>query len=293
MGKERAALALAIERIARGDDLIARRIAGGNHPDVRVFRPREDGIHNIQVEFVRSEILPFTQFAPFEADSAFVIFPEADVSFPVHKPESANALLKTLEEPRPNLHFILLAERPHRLLTTIRSRCQPLRFVPLGSTDLDAILTAEGIADTVRGPAIALARGRADRALELARSGDIEAVFERALDAHMTLGNARPGELLKVSERVAKLNEDAQGLELEALALLYRDLALTAIGASGASGEGLAFRKQRAQLGSTAKGQDPRKMAARESAIRRSLETLGRNANAQVVLDALMFELAR
>src|SRR5262245_25069601 len=51
------------------------RIRAGNHPDVRVFRSRDEGDRNLQVELIRSELLPFTKFAPFEAEAACVIFP--------------------------------------------------------------------------------------------------------------------------------------------------------------------------------------------------------------------------
>jgi DNA polymerase-3 subunit delta' len=95
------------------------RIAQGTHPDVRVFAPRDEGHRNLQVETLREEVLPFTRFAPFEAARAFLIFPEADVSFPEHHAEAANALLKTLEEPRAQVHFVLTSDRPERLLPTI------------------------------------------------------------------------------------------------------------------------------------------------------------------------------
>ena len=115
-------MALATDVVAQGDEQTAKRIAEDKHPDVRVFRPREDGKRNIKVEHLRSEILPLAQYAPFEASATFFIFPQADVSLPDIQPESANALLKTLEEPKRNVHFILLSERSDRLLTTIRSR---------------------------------------------------------------------------------------------------------------------------------------------------------------------------
>ena len=41
---------------------------------------------------------------------------------------AANKLLKTLEEPPPFAHLILLTARPADLLPTIASRCQPVRF---------------------------------------------------------------------------------------------------------------------------------------------------------------------
>lgn len=56
---------------------------------------------------------------------------------------SANALLKLLEEPPQRALFILIANRPGSLLPTIRSRCRALAFKPLPS---DAVATAlEGL----------------------------------------------------------------------------------------------------------------------------------------------------
>ena len=42
--------------------------------------------------------------------------------------EAAAAILKTLEEPPPGVVFILLAERPDKILLTIQSRCQKITF---------------------------------------------------------------------------------------------------------------------------------------------------------------------
>jgi DNA polymerase-3 subunit delta' len=48
------------------------------------------------------------------------------------QPASANALLKTLEEPPPRTLIALVSDRPARLLATLRSRCRrlPLRTPP-------------------------------------------------------------------------------------------------------------------------------------------------------------------
>jgi DNA polymerase-3 subunit delta' len=52
--------------------------------------------------------------------------------------ESANAFLKTLEEPPAHTTLLLLTTRPHALLPTIRSRCQLFRFSsPGASTPVD------------------------------------------------------------------------------------------------------------------------------------------------------------
>lgn len=290
VGKEKTALALASELVAAGDPSILERIAHGAHPDVRVFRPRDEGNRNLQVELVRNEILPFTQFAPFEARCAFLIFPEADVSFPESHPEAANALLKTIEEPRPNLHFLLLAERPHRLLRTIRSRCQPLRFARLSAVDLEAILAEAGIASEARAVAIALAGGRADRALALARSEGVDALFERALALHTLSLRTKPGSFIRESERLSKLDEADLALELEAFALVERDLLVLAVDEGGGRP---VFSHKAETLRHEGRGARPTTLAGREAVIRRTIEGLESNANVQSMLDAMFFELAR
>ena len=59
-------------------------------------------------------------------------------------PAAANALLKLLEEPPPNVTLFLIAHQPARLLPTIRSRCRELRLAPLGPQDLADALTQAG-----------------------------------------------------------------------------------------------------------------------------------------------------
>ena len=49
--------------------------------------------------------------------------------------KAANALLKTLEEPGNGL-LVLISERPERLLSTIRSRCQQIPFFRLSNENI-------------------------------------------------------------------------------------------------------------------------------------------------------------
>jgi DNA polymerase III subunit delta' len=59
-------------------------------------------------------------------------------------PAAANALLKLLEEPPPNVTLFLIAHQPARLLPTIRSRCRELRLTSLSPQDLADALTQAG-----------------------------------------------------------------------------------------------------------------------------------------------------
>jgi DNA polymerase-3 subunit delta' len=57
----------------------------------------------------------------------------------------ANALLKTLEEPANYNTFILISDRAHSLLDTIRSRCQTVRFSSLDPQIVAQMLESEGL----------------------------------------------------------------------------------------------------------------------------------------------------
>ena len=58
--------------------------------------------------------------------------------------EAANALLKTLEEPPPGSILFLLTPSADAILPTIRSRCQPVTFAPLGDDDVVNLMLALG-----------------------------------------------------------------------------------------------------------------------------------------------------
>lgn len=57
--------------------------------------------------------------------------------------QAANALLKSIEEPPPGVHFIFLTPSPSLLLSTIRSRSQVVRFGPLLDSEVEEVLRAK------------------------------------------------------------------------------------------------------------------------------------------------------
>lgn len=292
VGKEMAALALAAATVCNDaqtracDCDVCRRIYAGQHPDVRVVRPRDEGDRNLKVEQVREVILPFTKFAPFEARAAFVIFPEADVSFPVKHADSANVLLKTLEEPRKNVHFVFLSERPDRLLPTVRSRSQRVRFRALPPVVINQILDAHSVPVEVRGPAISLAAGQADRALALCAEGRAERLLEFSLRVDDALQHGAPGTLLDLSEELAR--SDDLPMLLSALALFYRDLGAVALGVGAQS---LGFQHAAPTLIERAQLATAQRFASRVQRIHQTFEELQRNANPELAINALLFGL--
>jgi len=95
------------------------------------------------------------------------------------RPESANALLKTLEEPPPKSLMVLVTSQPEALLPTILSRCQFLKFPPLLPEDIQPALQDRDIDEA---KAIAVARscgGNVRRAFEMI-DGDLATLQDRA-----------------------------------------------------------------------------------------------------------------
>jgi len=273
-------------RVCEGTCDMCRRLLAGTHPDFRVFGPRDEGNRNIQVEVLRGEILPIAQFAPFEAPAAMLLFPDADVSFPPNHPEAANALLKTLEEPRERVHFVLLSSRPERLLPTIRSRCQSVRFHRLPPSVIERILSEHGVLEDHWPLAVALADGRADVALELAASGTAEQVLGAAMRVDAAVTSGGPGALVTLAEELAR--DDGLERALLALATFYRDVAACSLGADP---HRLVLRHQVEAVEQRAATLSAADAAARVELLHRTIDSFERNANRQLALDALLFEL--
>ncbi len=61
--------------------------------------------------------------------------------------ESANALLKMLEEPPAGMIFLLVSHQPQRLLPTIRSRCHKITMTLPSRSEVKVWLAAQGVAD--------------------------------------------------------------------------------------------------------------------------------------------------
>lgn len=114
-----------------------RRIADGNHPDVRVIEPLS-GKKEISIAQIR-ELERELNFRSFTGNRKVAIIDPATLM----NLSSQNALLKTLEEPPPDCLIILLAANGGALLPTLRSRCLRLSFAPLARADVALYLQSQ------------------------------------------------------------------------------------------------------------------------------------------------------
>ena len=102
---------------------------------------------------------------------------------------TANALLKTLEEPPGDVRFVLATEAAHQLLPTIRSRCLGHTMVWPQEAEMLQWLAAQGVAPDAAGAYLRAAGGRPADALALAQAGRSPEAWSR-LPRAMARGDA-------------------------------------------------------------------------------------------------------
>ncbi len=170
-GKREAAKAFAAEILALGQTdsgEIRRRALAGVHPDLAWIEPR--GAHGILVSDIREHLIAAVWRRPFEAARSVYVVEQAELM----NREAANALLKTLEEPPPYAHIVLISNVPGRLPETVRSRCQPVRFGPLPWELVAEGLVVDGVPQDQAEACARISAGDANLARRLAsESGDL------------------------------------------------------------------------------------------------------------------------
>jgi len=132
---------------------------------------------------------------------------------------TANALLKTLEEPPGDVRFVLATEASHMLLPTIRSRCLAHTMKWPEPDEAMPWLQAQGVPDAVAQALLRSAGGRPSDVLRQAESG-LSPDWWAALPKAMLQGDAR------------HLADLSPAQAIDALQKLCHDLVLTQAGAA-------------------------------------------------------------
>jgi DNA polymerase-3 subunit delta' len=202
---------------ADGTGARARAVAG-THPDLTWVTP--SGAHEILVSDIDGPVVSAASRTPFEADRRVFVIERVDEL----GQQAANRMLKTLEEPPPFVHLILLTERLAEVLPTISSRCQLVRFDAPSEEQVVEALEELGVEHSVALACARLSLGDATRARALispegSELRDTAEAFARAV-LHGEVGRVRPwtGLLAAVRARGEKIRvemEDRITAELE------------------------------------------------------------------------------
>jgi DNA polymerase III subunit delta' len=240
------------------------------HPDLIIlgrglYEPGQIGrktaeTQDLSIDQVRTLVLSRAAYGPHEGRARVIIIRAAeDLST-----SAANALLKTLEEPLPKTHFILLTSRPDTLLATIRSRTLRVRFGLLAADAVSEIATASGKEIPPGILAEAVLAGTTEKLFESdaareSRERAFTSTVMAAIDAP-TFSNA-----LDVAAE-AKKEKDALP---ELLAAVARDIASRASASSSVP------------------------LAKRHGYVLRALEALDGNASPQLTLEQMFSAMRR
>ncbi|MBI5105000.1 MAG: hypothetical protein HZB46_08460, partial [Solirubrobacterales bacterium] len=165
-GKREAARTFAAALLSDGvpdPDGAARRVLDGVHPDLTWVRP--SGAADMLVSDIDEPVVAAATRTPFEARRRVFVIERAETM----NDQAANRMLKTLEEPPPFAHLVLLTDKPANVLPTIASRCQHVRFEAATPAELSQRLQAKhGVPPETADACARLALGDAEHALALA-----------------------------------------------------------------------------------------------------------------------------
>jgi DNA polymerase-3 subunit delta' len=128
-----------------------------NHPDFHIIKPDGAGIKINQIR----ELQKTLTFPPFEAKTRVILLP--DIHDTLRRPEVANGLLKTLEEPPEDTILILTGNEADSILPTILSRCQTIPFTPLSVEEMTLLLKTDNMNDQQIMALTAIAEGSPGR----------------------------------------------------------------------------------------------------------------------------------
>jgi DNA polymerase-3 subunit delta' len=285
IGKERAARAFAEALICRepGEDGACGRcrecalLAGGGHPSLFVVTRPEDKA-SIPIDSIRAlwEELALKSFS--DRPRVILFLPADDLQLP-----AANALLKTLEEPPPSTHLVLVAHRLSRVPATILSRCQKIPFSPLAPGIVERVLlesedAAGRYPEEALRTAVACSGGSPGRALAMLEGGD-----ESRKEWLRLLYKFDPSATFKFTELWKKTEErdDAFAVPLS----LVRDLLFLSSGANGA----IMNEDLRNELGSVADRKSPATWARAMKMLLETSRMPPKQFQRRLAVEALIF----
>jgi DNA polymerase-3 subunit delta' len=289
IGKTTLALELAKALECTGDDppcracIHCRQIASGSHPDVAVIEPAE-GKTGILIEQVR-DLRDAASLRPFQGRVKVYIVSGAESL----TAQAADALLKTLEEPQPQVRLILTAVDVDGLPATVVSRCRVEPLAPVDQAEIADALRREG-AEAAEAERIArLARGNVGWALQAGARPALVSAQEETISRLAGLWDANIEERLRLAETLAADRKDRSAVRrhLELLVLLARDLLLLASGrpAALATGEDLArLRAQASRVGFN-------RIIAYLDRLRLTMDRIDQNVDPRLALEALFLNL--
>ncbi len=308
-GKEDAATAFAMALLCRtplenadacGECAACRKVAprddapDGIHPDlirIRIGVGEFAVKTRISIDQIRRDVMDKLAYAPLEGNARVIIVHDAD-TLSLGGGGSANAFLKTLEEPPRNNYFILLAPSAAQTLDTIRSRCRIIPFAPLPSATIESALAKEfTLPPSDLRLAASLAGGSIEKARKIAAGNEEIELRSETLALWLKLRNGSDAGLDALERTVGRDGDDLSAM-VSALFSFYRDLLFVKenLSEGGKALINLDFRKELDFLSERADKRNVLNFLEILTNVRKDIMV---NVNAQAIIETLYFEARR
>lgn len=260
--------------------LSCRKVLHSNHPDVHVISKAPDKQYILidQVRELQSDAARRTMEG---RRNIFIIEDAQDMNA-----QAANCLLKTLEEPEPDVVLLLTVPDTGLLLPTILSRVQKIPMQLLTASQIkDALIKQWEVEGQEAELIAALAAGRLGWAIQAAEDEDLLAERKAQLDLVTKLPTTNK---VQRFDFVQKLGTDGEKVHtfLELWLLWWRDIVLTANGCLDLTVNVDMRELLNAQAARIGTGEAERMVRA----ILQTQEALEQNVNARVALEVLMLD---
>lgn len=253
------------------------------HPDLSVVQAEQEG-GVLKVDQVR-ELQHSLSLSPYEARYRVALL----LRFEEAHPSTANALLKTLEEPPPQVILLLTASNAEVLLPTIVSRCELIRLRPLPFEVVSQGLQAQWGVQAEQAELLArISEGRPGYALRLHQQPEL--LERRGLwldDLWSLLGGSR----LVRFDYANRMKDDKEALRalLQTWSSFWRDVMLGVIGSSIP----LINLDRSEQVGVLASRLSLEAANKVLLSVERTIELLDRNINTRLAMEVLLIDLPR
>lgn len=256
------------------------------HPDLAVVQAENTG-GTLKVEQIR-ELQHTLALAPYEAQYRVAML----LRFEEAHPSAQNALLKTLEEPSPQVILILTAESAESVLPTIVSRCEVLRLRPAGIDYLSQQLQTVHAIPAEEADVLAhLSSGCPGYAIRLHANRELVDQRNDWVDDIFKLTGADRLERFAYAQAATR-QDSPKETQLEILMTwmsFWHDILLTSSGSSAP----LTNLKWNVEISRLAQQVSPETAHRVIRAIDNSAQRLRKNINARLTFEVLLLDLPR